>query len=76
MPEKLFAGLLCDVTGRDCNSLDAMLVTDFGYIDSVFQEDHRVVVGKCDAVATRLDGGFRDRPWRSAVLQPVELTGF
>ncbi len=73
MPEKLFAGFLRDIAGRDRNGLDAVLVTGLGHIDGVFQEDHGVVVGERDAAACRLDCSFGDRSWRSAGLQLVQF---
>ena len=74
VPEEFRAGRFRDVTRRHGDGPDTVFVTGAGGVDRVFQEDHRVVVGKGDATAAAGDGGSRDVAWRGVLLQTVEIT--
>ncbi len=72
--EELFSRILRNVAGRNRHVFDTALVAGRCHIDSVFEEDDRVVVGIRHAAAAIVLRRYGNVLRRSCRLQPVEFT--
>ena len=64
-----------DVAGRDGYRPDAARVAGLGYVDGIFMEDHRIVVGESNAPTAQRFGHAGDGFRRGLVGQRIHLAG-
>ena len=76
MPEEFDTRLRGDVAGAHRYRLDAARPASLRHVDSIFEEDHRIVIGKRDRAAAAAQRGFGNGLRGGLILNAVERARF